>query len=329
MWRATAFVNFTRWIFRMSVHFRRIDFGGVMSWNTQPDCRASDDRRWDDLRPNFLSLLLSGFPYRSCLWSVTGPLSCQSPNFMIGPLKWFLKTSLMWGLPIRQEILNVSKIGIAFHGICPPIFFQTWLQQYGRGAFFHSAHCSFSNPICFRSVRCRRAMIPGKIFTSFAKFQGIVSVNDLRFLVGLQEFLQASLCSLWSFCSARIRLDSLGGQVLHHDCISVIVSRFAIVVEDLVICCDQITKIFSTRYGSAIASSARSPWNFGPLTDLTISVFRRSECKHCVYPNLHFSQAYSLKWFMRRTGVRVSVFRNSVIHKIFSEFLQSFRYVGF
>ena len=24
----------------------------------------------------------------------------------------------------------------------PPIFFQTWLQQYGRGAFFHSAHCS-------------------------------------------------------------------------------------------------------------------------------------------------------------------------------------------
>ena len=30
--RAIAFVNFTRWIgFRMSVHFRRIDFGGVMS----------------------------------------------------------------------------------------------------------------------------------------------------------------------------------------------------------------------------------------------------------------------------------------------------------
>ena len=36
VWRAIAFVNFTRWIgFGMSVPFRRIDFGGVMSWNTQ------------------------------------------------------------------------------------------------------------------------------------------------------------------------------------------------------------------------------------------------------------------------------------------------------
>ena len=39
----------------------------------------------------------------------------------------------------------------------------------------------------------RRAMIPGEIFTSFAEFQGIVSVNDFRFPVGLQELLQASL----------------------------------------------------------------------------------------------------------------------------------------
>ena len=26
------------------------------------------------------------------------------------------------GLPIRKEVLNVSQIGVAFHGICPPIF---------------------------------------------------------------------------------------------------------------------------------------------------------------------------------------------------------------
>ena len=37
--------------------------------------------------------------------------------------------------------------------------------------------------------------------------------------------------------------------------------------------CHQVTKIFCTRYGSAIASSARGPCNFGPLTDPTISVF--------------------------------------------------------
>ena len=83
--------------------------------------------------------------------------------------KWFSKTPFVWSFPIRPEILNVSQIGKPFHRICPPIFIQTWLQQHCRGSFFHSAHCSLSNPICFRSVWCRRTMIPGKIFTSFAK----------------------------------------------------------------------------------------------------------------------------------------------------------------
>ena len=156
---------------------------------------------------------------------------------------------------------------------CPPFFIQTWLQQYGRRTFFHSAYCSLSNPICFRSVWCRRTMIPGKIFTGFAKFQGIVSVNDFRLPIRLQELLQAPWCFLRSFYFARIRLDPLGGQVLHHDCISVIVSRFTTFTENFVICC-KITKIFCTRYGSANASSARGSCNFGPFTDLAISVFR-------------------------------------------------------
>ena len=51
-------------------------------------------------------------------------------------------------------------------------------------------------------------------------------------------------------------------------------SRFAIVTEDLVICCYQVTKICGSRYGFAIASSAWGPCNFGPFTDLAISVFR-------------------------------------------------------
>ena len=89
-------------------------------------------------------------------------------------------------------------------------------------------------------------MIPGEIFTSFAEFQGIVSVNDFRIPIGLQELLQAPFGLLRSFCFARIRLDPLGSQVLNHDCTSVIVSRFAIVTEDFVICCYQVTKIFST-----------------------------------------------------------------------------------
>ena len=178
--------------------------------------------------------------------------------------KWFPETYLKKCFPIRQEILNISKTGIAFHRICPPIFLQNWLQQYSRGAFFYSAHCSLSNPICFRSVWCRRTMIPGKIFTGIAKFNGIVSVNDFRLPTRLQEPLQAPLCFLRCFCFARIQLEPLGGQVLHHDCISMIVSRFTTFTENFVICCYQVTKIFCTMYGSANASSARGPCNFGP-----------------------------------------------------------------
>ena len=116
-------------------------------------------------------------------------------------------------------------------------------------------------------------MIPGEIFTCFTEFQGIVSVNDFRLPLGFQELLQALLCFLRSSCSTRIRLDLLSGQVLHHDCTSVIVSRSTIFTENLVICCYQVTKICGSRYGFAIASSARGSCNFGPFTDLAISVF--------------------------------------------------------
>ena len=122
----------------------------------------------------------------------------QWTNGIIGPLNGFPKR-LSYGVFPSDEILTVSQIGIAFHRICPPIFIQTWLQQYCRGTFLYSAHCSFSNPICFWSVWCRRTKIPGKILTSFAKFQGIVSVNDSRLPIWLQELLQVPLCFLWSF----------------------------------------------------------------------------------------------------------------------------------
>ena len=205
-----------------------------------------------------------------------------------------------------------------------PTNFQTWLQQY-RGAFLYSAQCSFSNPICFWFVWCWRTMNPGKIFTSFAEFQGIVSVNDFRLPIWHQELLQP-LCVSWeSFCFARIRLDPLGGQVLHLDCISMIVSKFKTFTENFVICCYQVTKIFCTRYGSAIASSARCPCNFGPLTDLAISVFRGNEFKHCACPNPHFSWMWALK-ILHETNWRVSLCVQELFHpQDFSEFLQPLR----
>ena len=87
-------------------------------------------------------------------------------------------------------------------------------------------------------------MIPRKIFTGLAKFQGIVIVIDFWLPIRLEELLQAPLCFLRSFCFARIRLDPSGGQVLHHDCISMIVSRFTTFTENFVICCYQVTEKF-------------------------------------------------------------------------------------
>ena len=132
-------------------------------------------------------------------------------------------------------------------------------------------------------------MIPGKIFTGFAKFQGIVSVNDFRLPIRFKELLQAPLCFLRSFCFARIRLDPLGGQVLHHDCISMIVSRFTTFTENFVICCNQITKIFCTKYDSANTNSARCCCDFGLLADLAISVFREVSI-NTVFTKIHTSR---------------------------------------
>ena len=195
---------------------------------------------------------------------------------------------MVFSFHIGQEILNISQIRKTFHGICPPIFIQNWLQQYCRCTFFHSACCSSSNPICFRSVWWRRTMIPGKIFTSFSKFQGIVNVNDFRLPVGLKNFCKLLWVSCEVFCLARIRLDPLGGQVLHHDCMSVIVSRFTTFTANMVICCNQVTKIFCTKYDSVNTSSARGPCDVGPLTDLAISALREVSM-NTVFTQIHAS----------------------------------------
>ena len=107
-----------------------------------------------------------------------------------------------------------------------------------------------------------------------------------------------------------------------------IVSRFTTFTENLVICCNQITKIFCTRYDSANASPARGLCDFGPLAYLAISVLREVSID-TVFTKIHTSRRRRLwRWLMRRTGVRISVFWNFIIHWIFSEFLQPFRYVG-
>ena len=52
-------------------------------------------------------------------------------------------------------------------------------------------------------------MIPGKIFTSFAKFQGAVSVNDFWFPRRLQGLLQALFRILRSFGFTWVMIESI------------------------------------------------------------------------------------------------------------------------
>ena len=168
-------------------------------------------------------------------------------------------------------------------------------------------------------------MIPGKIFTSFAEFQRIVSVNDFRIPLGFQELLQASLRFLWSFVFARICFHPLSGQVLHHDCISLIVSRFTIFTENFVICCFQVTRAFCTRYGSAIPSSARSAFGIFVLWQ----IFQEMSF-NTVITQIYTSRKRGLwRCFMRRVGVWVSVFRYFITLEIFSEFLHPLRDLRF
>ena len=120
-------------------------------------------------------------------------------------------------------------------------------------------------------------------------------------------------------------MDPLSGRVLHDDCISMIVSRSTTFTANFVICCYQVTKFFSTRYGSAIPSSAWGPCNFGPFTDLAISVFREMSINTMFTQILTSLNCGLQRGFMRRTGVRVissstKISLNSCSHSGISEY---------
>ena len=130
--------------------------------------------------------------------------------------KWFSKRLSYGAFPSDKRSWMFRRQEKHSMGNCPPIFIETGLQQYSRGALLYSAHCSLTTP--FVSDLCDVDV------QSFAKCQRVVIVNDYRLPIGLQKLLQAPLYFLRRFCFARKRLDPLSGQVPHHDNISVIVS---------------------------------------------------------------------------------------------------------
>ena len=144
----------------------------------------------------------------------------------------------------------------------------------------------------------------------------------LGFVVGSKNFCKLFFFFLRSFCVARIRLNPLSCQILHHDSVSVIVSRLHPLRRTLLICCYQVTKIFCSRYGLASGLSARSPCNLGLLAKVAVSVLREVSV-NTVRTQYHFSHRL-WSWFMRRARGCVPVFWNSFVHKILREFFQPF-----
>ena len=98
-------------------------------------------------------------------------------------------------------------------------------------------------------------MIPGEIFTSFAEFQGIVSVNDFWFPLGLQELLQAPFVFPVKFSFQKGKIYPLSSQVLYHHSVSMFRSRFVFASDP------QLSSHpnFRSEHDCTGVSSARSP----------------------------------------------------------------------
>ena len=145
VWRAIAFVNFTRWIgLCMFMLFRRIDFGGFMSWKTQPKCRAFDDRR--PVGPRFnswwqVSRFISGRPDLSWLLSrlttSCHTFSCQP--FLINMAtallsSFFLYFLLVWSSTWRCAYEHLSTKFASTLGLVEQAFWRVPLFTEWIGA---------------------------------------------------------------------------------------------------------------------------------------------------------------------------------------------------
>ena len=148
----------------------------------------------------------------------------------------------------------------------------------------------------------------------------------LGFLFGSKNCCKLLLCFLRSFCFARTRLDPLGGQVLHHDCISMIFSRFTTFTENFVVYCDQITKIFWTRYDSANARLLHGALVIFVLWQISqCRSFGKRVSTLCLPKSALLASVGSKDGSWEELACESLC---SIIHEIFSEFLQPFRYVG-
>ena len=141
---------------------------------------------------------------------------------------------------VYEEVLDTSQKAMAFDRIWPPLIIQSGLQQYSWCSLLYSSYSSFCNSVCFWALRCNFGL----------------SRQPWKFSQTLLRLLRVLVLT-------RIRLYPLSGEILYHDSVPVIVLEFTSFIEDFVICCYQVTKLFCSWKRSLIASSARNPRNFG------------------------------------------------------------------
>ena len=130
-------------------------------------------------------------------------------------------------------------------------------------------------PLVSDRLWCRRAMIPGEIFTSFAEFQGIVSINDFWFPLGFPGTFASFFVFSWEVFVLHGKtpgsiewLDSCTTDLLIGDCFR----DSQVTLRNLVILLSSSHQNFAARgYGFRHCVLLHGALViFGPLTDLAI-----------------------------------------------------------
>ena len=207
-------------------------------------------------------------------WSfaVIGWYSTNEPNWIICPLNGSFNHLGMVFSPQTSD-LECFEDRYSIPWNLPTIFHPDLTATKLQCTFFHSANCSLTNPMYFRSVWCRRTMIPGKIFTGFAKFQGTVSVSDFKLPIRLQE-----LCKL--LCVSRQVFVLHGYDWIHWVAKSCTTTAYRWLFRDSqpslrnLLCAVIKSPKFSARSTTPPVRLLHGAFViFGPLADLAISVF--------------------------------------------------------
>ena len=154
-------------------------------------------------------------------------------------------------------------------------------------------------------------MIPGKIFTSFAKFQGIVSVHDFRLPIrALRTFASFSGFPMkflfYTDTTGSIEWPSLAPRLQNRDCFEIHNLHWEL--------CDLLESnhqnfLHEVRLHQYVfCTEPLWSWSSGRSHNFGLS---GSEKKHCVYPSPHFSQALKM---IHEKNLRVSLCVQELCH---------------